>query len=104
MIPNEVVAAGKVIIVCLPMVVSIAIGLRFILYSEDGFNLDKLCRKAVINARMQRQYITSRERDRIYRNFTRVVGVILILFACVYWIYSPISNYPFALAIESLLF
>lgn len=92
---GEAIQAGRVVLLVLPLFVSVFFGLRFVFYSEEGINLDRFCRRTVIRQRLKREDLASRERDRIYRRFTRMAGTMLLLFAVVYWIHSPVSELPF---------
>lgn len=70
---GEIIGIAKLCITIAPAFVLLGLGLRYLFYSDDGWNLDKMYEK-FFNGRRKRKY----------RQFTQRIGLILLIVGMVY--------------------
>jgi len=77
---GEIIAIGKLCLQLAPTFVLIGLGLRYLFYDPDGWNLDKIYVR----------YFRGRRRKN-YRQFTQRVGLVVLILGLLYtwWIVWP---------------
>lgn len=87
---REIISVMRLSIGIAPAALLFFFGFRFVLYSEDGPNLDRFFRRRV-EPRLpgyrlgNERFFDPRRRDRRYRHFTQAVGLVFLVLFLVYF-------------------